>query len=123
MRIYTASKTVHAHKWLELRSLGLNVISTWIYESGPGETACFRDLWERCISEASRADALLLYREPGEVLKGAFIEAGAALASGKPVYAVGVEDQSFRHHPLVTVCDSINDALGKMRSAQKGGAL
>lgn len=118
MKIYTASKTIHAHKWRELRSLGYNINSTWIDEAGPGETACFRRLWERCINEAAQADALLLYRQPGEALKGAFIEAGAALASKKPVFAIGIEDQSFRYHPLITVCDSVNDALIKMAATE-----
>lgn len=99
--IYTASKTVHAPRWREMRAAGWSVISTWIDEAGAGETACFEDLWKRCIGEAASADAVLLYREPGEVLKGAFIEAGAALASGKPVHAVGCAEFSFVSHPLV----------------------
>lgn len=114
MRIYTASKTQHAAKWKELKRLGYNIISTWINEAGPGETSDFTDLWVRCIEEATYADALLVYREPGEVLKGAFVETGAALANKTPVFAIGLDDQSFCSHPLVTICDSVNDALVKM---------
>lgn len=100
--IYTASKTVHAAKWKQWRSEGLPVISTWIDEAGAGETSDFSDLWTRCISEASSAEILVAYREEGEVLKGAFIEIGAALQSGTPVICVGdFSGMSFLHHPLV----------------------
>lgn len=114
--IYTASKTAHAHKWRELRDAGWPVISTWIDEAGVGETASFEDLWTRCIGEAASADAVLLYREPGEVLKGAFIEAGAALASGKPVHVVGCAEFSFVSHPLVVQHPNLETALLALES-------
>lgn len=110
--IYTASKTAHADKWRALRDSGWPIISTWIDEAGVGETASFEDLWLRCIGEAKSAGAVLLYREPGEVLKGAFIEAGAALASNVPVYAVGCGEFSFVNHPMVWQYGSIEEALG-----------
>jgi hypothetical protein len=109
--IYTASKTAHAGKWKDLRAAGWPVIATWIDEAGVGETFDFADLWTRCVSEASRASVVLLYREPGEVLKGAFIEAGAALASGKPVFAIGFDEFSFVNHPLVRMFDDLPSAL------------
>ena len=113
-KIYTASKTQHADKWKALRARGFPIISTWIDEAGVGETQSFSDLWTRCILEAKSCDLLLCYREPGEVLKGAFIEVGAALASGKPVAVVGDFDgMSFLHHPLVSVYPSIDAALGE----------
>lgn len=122
MTIYTASKTTHAHKWRELRSAGWPVIATWIDESGPGETADFSDLWTRCVSEAASAMAVLLYREPGEVLKGAFVEAGAALASGVPVHAIGCGEFSFVNHPLVTQHATIDAALTAIRKATPSDA-
>ncbi|GEP11789.1 hypothetical protein [Methylobacterium gnaphalii] len=115
--IYIASKTVHAPRWRGVRAGGVPIISTWIDEAGAGETACFRDLWRRCVAEAARSGALIVYREPGEVLKGAFVEVGAALASQVPVFAVGCRDLSFGHHALVTHCDTIerafNAAIGR----------
>jgi nucleoside 2-deoxyribosyltransferase len=90
MTIYTASKTKHAALWRQLRDAGAPIISTWIDEAGEGESADLHDLWERCISESKACDALIVYREPEDVLKGAWVEIGAALAVGKPVYAVGL---------------------------------
>lgn len=111
-RIYIASKARHAHLWRELRDAGVPIISTWIDEAGPGETSDFANLWERCIHESAECDALIVYREYGDVLKGAFIETGSALASGKPVYAVGFSgNDSFLNHPLVTDCSSVAHAL------------
>lgn len=106
-----ASKTAHAPRWRQLRAKGWPIISTWIDEAGKGETACFTDLWRRCVEEASNADCLIICREPDEVLKGAFIEAGAALAAGIPVYAVGCEGLSFVHHACVVQCCDLTDAL------------
>lgn len=109
--IYMASKTAHAPRWRDLRAAGFRIISTWIDEAGVGETACFTDLWRRCVDEAAGADALIIYREPGEVLKGAFVEAGAALAVGTPVYAIGCDEFSFVNHASVTRCATLAEAL------------
>jgi hypothetical protein len=109
--IYTASKTVHAQKWRAMREDGWPIISTWIDEAGPGESASLSDLWYRCIGEAAGADVVLLYREPDEVLKGAFIETGAALACGVPVHAIGCAEFSFVNHQLVHRHDTLASAL------------
>lgn len=114
-KFYIASKTVHGPRWRRLRDAGHEIISTWIDEAEVGATSDWADLWVRCVCEAASADALLLYREPGEFLKGALVEAGAALASGKIVYAVGCEGQSFTNHPLVVKCSSLDDALQILR--------
>ena len=86
--IYIASKTRHADKWRALRASGTTILSTWIDEAGTGETQDFADLWIRCVREAATCDALVFYAECGDVLKGAFVEVGAALAAGRPVYIV-----------------------------------
>lgn len=104
--IYIASKTAHADRWKLLRDkIGYPIISTWIDEAGAGESQDLSDLWQRCIREASTAEVLALNREPGEALKGGWIELGAALACGVPVLAVGIEeftvanDKRIRHFP------------------------
>lgn len=109
--IYLASKTVHAPRWRSMREHGLPIISTWIDEAGKGETACFTDLWRRCVSEAAGARAVIVYREQDEVLKGAFVEVGAALAAGVPVFAVGCDEFSFVNHAGVTRCATVEHAL------------
>lgn len=109
--IYIASKTAHGPRWVQLREDGLPIISTWIDECYPGATEDWANLWVRCVNEAASARALILYREPDEVLKGAWLEAGAALANGVPVYAVGCEEFNVRHHPGITLCPSLPSAI------------
>ncbi len=86
---YAASKTVHAPLWRAMRAAGVNIIATWIDEAEEGQSGSYADLAARCLDEAARADATLLYCEEGELLKGALLEAGAALAAGKEVRCVG----------------------------------
>lgn len=107
MSIYIASKTRHAHLWRALRDAGAPIISTWIDEAGEGESADLNDLWRRCITESCACDTLIVYREPQDVLKGAWVEIGAALAVGKPIHAVGLHGftisqfQGIRHFPTL----------------------
>jgi hypothetical protein len=110
--IYVASKTRHAAAWRQHRSDGLPIVATWIDEAGPGESESMSDLWLRCIREPSGAAAVVMYAEPEDELKGAFIEVGAALASGVPVYVVGRRSNwSWTNHPLVTVCATVAEAF------------
>ena len=66
------------------------------------------------MREASEADCLLVYCEPGDQLKGGLVEVGAALSAGKPVYAVGPMDGSWVHHPLVTPCATLGEVYEKL---------
>jgi hypothetical protein len=88
-RIYIASKTKHAPLWRRARAAGAPIISTWIDEAGPGESADLRDLARRCIFEARECSILIVFGQKGDVLKGALMEVGAALAGNVPVFVVG----------------------------------
>lgn len=111
IRIYTASKTIHAPRWRALRAHGLNIISSWI-DRNPG-SGNKTDLAERCIDEVRKADMLLFYAQRGEYQKGALIEVGAALAANKPVLTVGAEyvPSCFSRHPNWHSLASLDDAI------------
>lgn len=112
--IYVASKTKHAPMWREHRAgwEGVALVaSTWIDEAAEDESADLSDLWDRCISEAANADLLIAYHEADEQWKGAYIEIGAALTSGIPVYVCGRPAGTFVNHPLVTYASDPSDAL------------
>lgn len=110
--IYIASKTKHAERWRKLRDVyGYPINSTWLDEAGPGESASLSDLWLRCIREASAASALVIYCEKDEVLKGAWIELGAALHAGVQIYAVGIEGFTVAHHPAIRHFPTMKDAM------------
>jgi hypothetical protein len=118
--VYVASKSKYGANWREWRDawadLGLTVTSTWIDESSEGESADLADLWKRCIAEASAADFLIAWYTPGDEWKGAYVEIGAALASGKPVYVIGPAPGSFKNHPLITLASDPNDAIEDWRA-------
>lgn len=121
--IYIASKTIHAPRWRILRKVGEPIISTWIDEAGPGESSDLSDLWTRCIEEASSCDLLIVYREGNEVLKGAWIEMGAALARGIQVFAVGIEEFTVANHPGIKHFRHMRDAIhaSRMHLQNAGG--
>lgn len=119
--IYMASKIAHATRWRLLRDkVGYPVISTWIDEAGEGESQDLSDLWRRCISEASTADVLVLVRENDEVLKGAWIELGAALASGVPVIAIGIEQFTVAHDRRIRHVQTVRAAMEILKPMVNG---
>jgi hypothetical protein len=116
MKIYIASKTAHAASWLKLRSqrTDIQVTSTWIDEAGEGQTADYSELAQRCLKEVAESDFILLYCAENEILKGALIEVGAALALGKEIRCVGDSfslSRVFFRHPLWKWFPSVDAAL------------
>lgn len=110
--IYVASRSELGPMWQDFRRrAGYPIISTWIDESGPGETTDLGDLWRRCVDEASVCDALVAYHRKGDVWKGAFIEIGVALAAGAEVFVAGDPPGSWVNHHLVTRCLSPEHGL------------
>jgi len=112
--IYFASKVIHAPRWQALRASGVTTSSSWIDEAGEGQTADYAELSERCLNEIAKAERLVLFCQPGEILKGALLEAGAALMAGTPVFLVGeCESLSrvFRKHALWHECASVEEAV------------
>ena len=113
--IYVASKTAHAGMWRTFRDgRGYPICSTWIDEAKAGKTANRSELAERCVREAALAKVLILYCEPGEILKGALIEAGAHLACGGLVLCVGTcasVGGVMACHPRWRNCGSVQEAM------------
>ncbi|MEP3667917.1 MAG: hypothetical protein ABJN42_14430 [Roseibium sp.] len=109
--LYMASKAVaHAPKWIAARE-DLPVVSTWIDEAEEGMELDWPDLWNRCLTEATNAQVLIVYMEPGEVLKGAWIEVGAALAVGVPVIGVGIEEFSIAKSGKIIMAPGLDEAM------------
>jgi len=121
MKIYTASKTMHADKWRALRREH-DVTASWVDEAGEGQSVDYSELAARCITDIERADFLLLYCEPGESLKGTLIEAGIALAFGKEVRCVGEcasLSRVFNQHRLWRQFATVKEALNAKQPAAK----
>lgn len=120
-KLYVASKAYLGEYWQSLRPFlaekhGVDVISTWIDESGEGQSADMADLWVRCIAESRDCDFLVATHAIGDEWKGAFVEIGSALSAGKPVFVMGNPPGSWINHPLVTQVTSIEEAIRIFRS-------
>lgn len=111
--IYIASKAVpHGKRWRDLRdNHGVPFISSWIDLGGREDITSWPDLWATCLKEVQQAKALIVYAEPGEILKGAWIEVGAALAAGVPVIGVGIEDHTIAESGMIKIASSIDEAI------------
>lgn len=118
--IYIASRFYHAPTWQEWRAQGVPLISSWI-DTVPDESIDGRARqWERNVSEISTAAGIVLYCQPGEVLKGVLVEVGIALTANKPIACVGVCDATdasphnatYAFHPLWKTFSSLADAFG-----------
>lgn len=122
--IYVASRASIPERpamWRRLRKQGWKITSTWIDESGEGETDDFGELWQRITNEIRRSAGVVLYVEQEDIpLKGAYIECGIAIGMGKPVavvaHAMPLEERSLRPigswmaHPLVSICVDLSTA-------------
>lgn len=123
--IYVASRAsilARGEMWRAHRAAGVPIISTWIDEDGPNDTADLDELWVRIRREVVFAERLVLYVEPDDFpLKGAFVEIGMALAANVPITIVapGVEINgrncrpfgSWVRHPLVSFAPTVDEAF------------
>lgn len=107
-RIYIASKVKYAQMWRALRASGVPIISSWIDHE---KVISWDVLWEMCVQEASVADVTIVYRETDDVLSGALVEVGAALAAGRRVIAVGCDEYTWISHPQVRIAPTLELAL------------
>ena len=96
MKLYFASDIRHAKKWIEFRSIlspTVRVVSTWIDFLKNGEPKISPELikksWDHNIQDIILCDALLLYVEHGDRMRGSLFEAGIAFGQGKMVHYVG----------------------------------
>lgn len=123
--IYVASRASLEERpamWRALRASGVAISSTWIDAPAAGNSGADRALWSRIDDEIAASSALVFYARPEDFpFRGALVEIGMAIGRGIPVRIVldGVEvDEascrpigSWIHHPLVTLCDTVEDAV------------
>lgn len=122
-KVYVASRAsnpARSEMWRQLKKEGANIVSSWIEQVGP--IKCYKSLWDRITAEVNMAQYLVLYVEPEDLpLKGAFVEAGMALALGKRVIIVAPHVEinpqdynpigSWAFHPLVSFEKDIKKAV------------
>jgi nucleoside 2-deoxyribosyltransferase len=77
------------------------------------DTAYFAKLfWGQDLEDVLRADFVLVYTEDDDKLRGALVEAGMAIASGKSVIVVGDSPEygTWQYHKAVYRVPTLNDA-------------
>lgn len=122
-KVYTASKIHHHLLWQKMKQdIDWDFIewtASWVdHPDIPNEQSgedilptVFRDAWMANIADVRRSDFILLYSGGEEALRGALIEAGAGMAYGLNIVAVGVaESHSWTFHPQVVRMKTLREA-------------
>lgn len=122
IRVYTASKLRHGSKWRALchvtrhvqfhaRWLKHNLIGT------PDDPEVAKEFWLEDEQDVRDADAVIVYAEEGDHLRGALVEAGIAIACGVPVIVIGDHPDygTWQYHPGVIRAPDIDKALVYLR--------
>jgi nucleoside 2-deoxyribosyltransferase len=119
MKLYIATKLHHAAVFRSLRDFwkkkGIIVSSRWIDFAGHEHVATpadFHAFWLVDEQDVRNSDALLAYGEADDVLCGALVEVGMAIALGKIVFVVGSSPSfgTWTNHPSVIRADSPEQA-------------
>ena len=115
-RVYVASKMKHAARWRELyASPRVHLVNRWPFLEPfvDADEVNARFFWQDDIADIRACNALIVYAEAGEHLRGALVEAGAAIALGKLVVVVGDHPDygTWQHHPYVMNASTIEEAV------------
>jgi hypothetical protein len=86
IRVYPSSKVKHAPMWREIQQTVPHVFfnARWVKRAereSDLKEGDFLDLWHECQADIESSDVVLVYAEEGDVLKGALVEVGIALAN------------------------------------------
>lgn len=111
LNVYIASKFHHAERWKKLTVSGwsqFHFTSRWFKQYAgyiPDEPEFCKMGWIHDIEDVKRADVVVVYGgdQANDRLRGALVEAGAALAFGRHVIVVGDNPDfgTWQYHPLV----------------------
>lgn len=127
LKIYTASKLHHAEMWKALSfKWPFQFTARWFqYHVGrvPDSPSFAKFFWVEDYEDVTAADCVVVYAEPTDVLRGALVEAGMAIAQHKPVICVGENDGfgTWADHPSVYRVKNLEEArvmLDMMQNAK-----
>lgn len=94
IKIYTASKLRHADFIKSQRMDGFHFCARWLdYVNDRTPVSHWMD---NNFTDIRSSDAVLIYGEEADHLKTALVDAGYAIACGKPVYVIGAHPD---YHP------------------------
>lgn len=118
LRIYVASKLIHAARWRALCDTTPHVQfhARWLKHNKIGTEDSSKnatEFWREDEKDIQDADLVIVYGELGEHLRGALVEAGMAIAYGVPVFVIGSHPDygTWQFHPGVKHHDTLDGAL------------
>lgn len=125
IRVYFASKLHHAQKWRDLCAATphLQAHARWLKHHALGTTDTStnaRTFWLQDEQDVRDADAVVVYAEPHDHLRGALVEAGMALAYKVPVVVVGDHPDygTWQHHPGVLRMPDLPTVLSYLKAME-----
>lgn len=115
-KIYIASKMHHAERWRqEYCRQDVHIVSRWPFLEPFIDTEInnCKKFWQDDVADIQTADAVVVYVEEGEKLRGALVEAGIAIGLGKLVVVVGDHPDfgTWSYHPQVKKARSLDLAF------------
>lgn len=118
-RIYTASKLRQAQMWQAIHDSHPDVYfhARWLKHTGklktPDTPENAKRFWIEDEQDVKHADAVFVFAEDDEHLRGALVEAGMAIAYGKPVYVIGEHPDygTWQYHPAVVRVRTVEEAI------------
>lgn len=123
-KVYFASKLAKGPLWRGLKEPGIFAHARWLRHNKvgtPDEAEFASEFWLEDHEDVRDADAVVVYAEEGEHLRGALVEAGIALALGVPVYVVGPHPDygTWQYHPGVIRVDILRQAFELIRNQKR----
>lgn len=129
LKVYTASKLKEGPRWVQLARdwPEIDIVARWPFShvsvdgepSWPGDCAAHGSIfWQHDHDDVARADVILAFAEKDEdVLRGALVEAGMAIALKKIVIVVGANPSygTWQFHPSVKRVATLEDARSLLR--------
>jgi len=112
--VYVSSKLRHRDMWL---ASGIPTVSSWIVGEEPSQDQ-YSAMWDRYRDEIRDCEAIVLYVEPEDQLKGCMLELGMAFMSGHPmivvwtstIQALAAKMGTIVYHDSVRLVASIDEA-------------
>jgi hypothetical protein len=126
IKVYIASKLKYAEQFRSMRLAwemeGIDLHARWfdqaIYElEGEVSKDEFHVFWLVDEEDVKVSDALIIYGEKEDKLRGALVEAGIALAQGKMIIVIGDSPDfgTWQYHPVVIRASSFEHAKSLLR--------
>jgi hypothetical protein len=122
LSIYFASKTDYARLGLDLAGnwTEFNWTARWpnlVGKIGNTDPTFCNIFWDQDVEDIHQSDVVLVYSQPNDVLRGALVEAGIGLGSGKKVVVVGENKSygSWQYHDDVIRAKDLTQARQLLR--------